>query len=165
MGMNVSGLRSIRSERNEPRWMHLRHPVDNHELWHGPGADAEGRLVKGQLRDQSDPVRVLVLSNASDKYKVYLDRKLMDARKRKRKDPHWRDKLTIDDLAQEDVRDIAACIVDIQGMEKDDGTEYDASVPEDVADFCSIHEGFRRQIEDFSCEERNFFGHGSSATS
>lgn len=167
--MKLSALQDIAQDRNTPRALHLRHPVDKHLLWSGPKADPiSGKLEAGEDESGHKAVEVDVLSAKSE-----IALKFMDARNKEKyiRVNGGRTRDVVQEAEQEsvigmrsDARALAArLITGIRGVTDAEGNTLTASDRDKLA-LVSIHEDFCRQICTFAEEDSNYFDSASNDT-
>ena len=152
---SIGSLIDIKAQREKPQTLHLRHPVLNHPMYFGPGADEHFALVD---ESNCEPVEVDVISAASKEYVQFLEDRVNAAEDEPDKP------FSMEEAVADDCEKIAGAVKGLRGLSDDSGRMLDGTKQADRIMFCRIHESFRRQVEKFSVNQRNFFERSSTDT-
>lgn len=153
---SIGNLIDIKAQREKPQTLHLRHPVLEHLMYFGEGADSDFSLVD---ESKCEPVEVDVLSAASTEYVQFLEDRVNAAKDEPDKP------FSMEEAITDDCEKIAGAVKGLRGLSDDSGRMLDGSKQADRIMFCRIHESFRRQVEKFSVNQRNFYKRSSTDTS
>ena len=134
------------------KWMHLRHPIEEHKLFVGEGADSEGRATDVE---KARPVRVKILFAKNPQlveYRRSLSREATMGMTDK--------KLTDEQEEEINLAILRRSIVEFDNVWKGD-LELDAKYDEHKEIFFGMAEEYVIQVLKFTTLTSNFFGVGS----